>query len=111
MLRYLKQEPTVLQKLRDEQKQVCWWDMQNPNIVLSAVSYYSLSEIIRLKLCSEISCCTRVKITKQDRQCDKTAASLPVLCPAVQARRLHTDSLSPLRIEITPPPPPPFPQI
>lgn len=44
MLRYLKQEPAVLQKLRDEQKQVSCKKMQNT--IINAFSYYSLSGII-----------------------------------------------------------------
>ena len=101
MLRYLKEEPTVLQKLRDEQKQVDCWIMQNTRIVFNAFSYDSLSGIVPQAVFG-VSCCTQVKITRQDRQFGKISSSTSSPRPCVLARRHHTDSLSPLHIKITP---------
>jgi len=98
MLRYLKQEPTVLQKLCDEQKQVSCWNMQNSKIVINAFSYDSLSGMSP-QAEYKISSCTR--LIRQDRQFGKISRSTSSPMPSVQARHLHSDSLSPLHIKIT----------
>ncbi len=92
MLRYLKQEPAVLQKLRDEQKQVSCQHIENQ-------TRYQCCLLLQLEW-DHLECLVAHESKSHDTLGSLVkAGALEILSHAVQAWRLHTDGL---HIKITP---------